>query len=164
MKKKGIQIKDENGCEIYPNPFPVGAIYMSVDSRNPSQIFGGTWEQIKDKFLLCAGTTYKPGTTGGSAYLQAHTHSWGGTTSSNGTHRHAFTYNQINSVGTNSYAHATGGYGNQYTDQQLGFCNIAESGEHNHTISGTTSDHNKASGNAGNMPPYLAVYVWRRVS
>ena len=77
MKNIGIQMKDGNNNNVYPNPFPVGAIYMSVDSRNPSQIFGGTWEQIKDKFLLCAGTTYKPGTSGGSAN---HSHTTGNCT------------------------------------------------------------------------------------
>lgn len=30
-------------------------------------MFGGTWEQIKDTFILAAGDTYKAGTTGGEA-------------------------------------------------------------------------------------------------
>lgn len=40
---KQIQLK--NGEEkVYPNPFfPVGSIYMSVNSTNPSAYFGGTW-------------------------------------------------------------------------------------------------------------------------
>ena len=36
---------------------------MSVNSTNPSQLFGGTWEQISGRFLYCT-TTSK--TTGGS--------------------------------------------------------------------------------------------------
>ena len=50
--------------------YPVGSIYMSVNSTNPKTLFGGTWVQIKDRFLLAAGTTYKAGATGGEA---AHT-------------------------------------------------------------------------------------------
>ena len=36
--------------------YPVGAIYMSVSRTNPKTLFGGTWVQIKDRFLLAAGT------------------------------------------------------------------------------------------------------------
>lgn len=36
--------------------YPIGAIYMSVNSTNPSAIFGGTWEQIQGRYLLGAGT------------------------------------------------------------------------------------------------------------
>jgi hypothetical protein len=50
--------------------YPVGSIYMSVNTTNPATLFGGTWEQMKDRFLLGAGDTYTLGRTGGEA---AHT-------------------------------------------------------------------------------------------
>ena len=53
--------------EIVDIIYPVGSIYISVNSTNPSQLFGGTWERIKDKFLLASGDTYANNTTGGSA-------------------------------------------------------------------------------------------------
>lgn len=53
---------------------PVGSYYWSSDSTNPSILFGGTWETIKDRFILAAGDDYQAGNTGGSAYLQSHTH------------------------------------------------------------------------------------------
>lgn len=57
--------------------YPIGAIYTSTNSTNPKDMFGfGTWEQIKDTFLLTAGDTYKAGNTGGAA---SHTHSIGHT-------------------------------------------------------------------------------------
>lgn len=47
--------------------YPVGSIYLSVNNINPSTIFGGTWVQLKDRFLLGAGDTYTAGDTGGEA-------------------------------------------------------------------------------------------------
>lgn len=47
--------------------YPVGSIYLSVNNVDPSTIFGGTWVQLKDRFLLGAGDTYTAGTTGGEA-------------------------------------------------------------------------------------------------
>lgn len=35
--------------------YPVGSIYISVNSVSPATLFGGTWEQIQDRFLLSAG-------------------------------------------------------------------------------------------------------------
>lgn len=46
--------------------YPVGSIYISVNNTNPSTLFGGTWEQIQDRFLLGAGDTYTAGDTGGN--------------------------------------------------------------------------------------------------
>ena len=58
--------------EVYSPPtpsfsFPIGSIYLSVEQTNPSEYFGGTWQQIKDTFLLAAGDTYTAGSTGGEA-------------------------------------------------------------------------------------------------
>ena len=47
--------------------YPIGSYYWSSNAANPSSIFGGTWEQVKDKFVLVAGDSYKVGTTGGEA-------------------------------------------------------------------------------------------------
>ena len=48
---------------------PVGSVYWSRSSKDPSTIFGGTWVQIKDKFILAAGNNYSVGNVGGSASL-----------------------------------------------------------------------------------------------
>ncbi len=62
----------ELNLDILNSVYPVGSIYMSVSNTSPSTLFGGTWEQIVDKFLLCASSTsaaeptYTGGATGGS--------------------------------------------------------------------------------------------------
>lgn len=45
--------------------YPVGSIYMSVNATDPGKLFGGTWQRIKERFLLAAGDTHGAGSTGG---------------------------------------------------------------------------------------------------
>lgn len=131
--------------------YPVGSIYMSVNSADPGTLFGGTWQQIKDRFLLSAGDTYTAGNTGGSAKatLPSHTHTvgsggyqlWGAKSGKGSTEPG----NQI-SGDAKYYAAATGGSTANY--KWLG--SVDRKG---------VSDVSQA-----NMPPYLAVYVWQRIS
>lgn len=46
--------------------YPVGALYWSSNSTSPASLFGGTWTQIKDRFILAAGSSYSNGGTGGA--------------------------------------------------------------------------------------------------
>lgn len=43
----------------------IGELYITLSDENPSVKFGGTWEQIKDTFLLASGDIYSAGSTGG---------------------------------------------------------------------------------------------------
>ena len=129
--------------------YPVGSIYMSVNSTSPATLFGGSWEQIKDKFLLSSGDTYTNGDTGGEAThlltaaesgMPNHYHNYGYTDAS--ACRPTYTADSnwmtiLNHVGNNGQ-----GYGSVRTQN---------SGAKN-----ATSAHN-------NMPPYLVVNVWKRV-
>ena len=61
--------------------YPIGSIYQSTKNLSPASIVGGTWEQITEKFLFAAGSTYMAGETGGEAThalsiaeMPAHTH------------------------------------------------------------------------------------------
>ena len=130
--------------DIY-NLYPVGSIYMSVNSTNPSNYFGGTWEQIKDTFLLACGDTYVNGTTGGEA-----THKL--TIEEMPSHNHS--YNQwLFNGGSASGVHYGYGWqantGMMFNDMPSEWGNIGNTGGN--------QPHN-------NMPPYLAVYVWKRVA
>ncbi len=44
--------------------YPVGSLYMSVSSTDPSELFGGTWTKIEGSFLW--GTSNTPKHSGGS--------------------------------------------------------------------------------------------------
>lgn len=120
--------------------YPVGSIYMSVNGADPGTLFGGTWEQLEDRFLLAAGTTYAAGATGGEAEhtltvgeMPSHTHSlYGG-----------------NNVDPPDWF---GGSGNAY-----GIMNKAGTAYSYLGNTGGGAAHN-------NMPPYLAVYMWKRTA
>ena len=124
--------------------YPIGSIYMSVNSVNPSTLFGGTWEQIEDKFLLASGTSYSNGATGGSAnaIVVSHTHT-------QNQHRHELTGSKTTGISTGNYLRA--GYGSA-TDGQ--YTNYATP-----TINSTGED-----GTGKNMPPYIVVNVWKRTA
>lgn len=47
--------------------YPVGCYFWSSVNKDPSTFLGGTWERIKDRFLLAAGDKYTAGSTGGEA-------------------------------------------------------------------------------------------------
>lgn len=162
-----ITTNDPNNIS-FNSIYPVGSIYMSVSSVSPSTLFGGTWEQLKDRFLLGAGDIYENGATGGSAELQAHSHgipSLSGTAQSNGDHSHV-TSRRTSTYGSGMQsnwrcitapASANGDY-NQIS-------NTENAGAHTHTVTTNASTtESTGNGTAGNMPPYLTVYMWKRVS
>lgn len=127
-----------NGENILSKVYPVGSIYMSLSSTDPKTLFGGTWERLKDRFLLAAGDRYSAGATGGEA-----THTL--TKDEMPSHNH---YAAING-GTDSYGQNRTTIGS--------FANKAQGYSDSSTIfaTGGGEAHN-------NMPPYLAVYMWKR--
>ena len=115
--------------------YPVGSIYISVNSTNPSTYYGGTWVQIKDRFLLACGNTYSNGATGGEA-----THTL--TIDEIPSHNHTFKRGTDGS----SYFGVTGKEPNSTPPYDVATTNTGGGKAHN------------------NMPPYLAVYVWKRTA
>ena len=126
--------------------YPVGSIYISTNNTNPSLLFGGTWKQIKDKFLLSCGDTYNNGATGGSANatLVRHNHYPSG--------ENYFVTNDTDSASNYRVGNATSG---RWVDGQT------NSGTFHHT---QATNFVGSDGTGKNMPPYLAVYVWERIS
>lgn len=133
--------------------YPVGSIYISTNSTNPSTLFGGTWERIKDRFLLSAGDSYTAGSTGGEA-------------------THTLTLNEIpshkghlegNAGEVNNKGNAKGawlgskGITTQTDDTSYGY-NYKNNEYYPYNVNrGGSKAHN-------NMPPYLTVYMWKRIS
>lgn len=117
---------------------PVGSIFQSTDSTSPAELFGGTWEQVKDRFLLAAGDSHEAGSTGGE---EEHIL----TAAEMANHTHGYDYTgQSDAIGTGAIKIVSpGGTANAYTGKATSNCG--------------GQAHN-------NMPPYLAVYTWRRTA
>lgn len=132
--------------------YPIGAIYISVADTNPSVLFGGTWEQLKDRFLLGAGDTYANGNMGG---WPTHLHTTAGhtlTVAEMPGHSHGTTY-------SNWTGYKITGTGIIYTNIE-GANSVKET-----TYTGGNQPHYHGdTGITSNMPPYLTVYMWKRVA
>lgn len=135
-----------DGTNVLLKVYPVGSIYISVNNTNPGTLFGGTWEQIKDTFLLSAGNTYEAGSTGGEATVALQVNNL---PSHNHTEKLPSTWHfKYASGGTNGYASdcTTGAYAGGVYDSS-----------HTTGSTGNGQAHN-------NMPPYLVVYMWKRTA
>lgn len=122
---------------IWDYIYPIGSIYISVDPTDPADLFGGTWEQIKDTFLLTAGDIYDAGDTGGEA-----THTL--TITEMPSHTHDTFYNNNVSASGSNRRNPAGQTGNSTLSPGT-------------SATGGGQAHN-------NMPPYLVVYAWQRVA
>lgn len=142
------------------NIYPIGSVFITTNTTNPSTYFGGTWERIKGRFLLGADdSTYKIGATGGEdnhklsiEEMPSHIHDSVSSTitwtdkdnlgNSTWVATEDGKFVTANNFNTNSDGIKAGWMGN--TQQFMEYC-------------GGNQPHN-------NMPPYLVVYIWKRIS
>lgn len=133
-KATGDALKSQNS-----KIWPVGSIYLSVNATNPGTLFGGTWQQITGRFLLAAGGGYSAGATGGEA-------------------SHTLTVSEIP-----SHSHT-------YSDTQSRLAQGSYGYNANDTMYDQFFSQSKSTGSSGgggahnNMPPYLVVYIWKRIA
>lgn len=127
--------------------WPIGSVYISVNSTDPSSLFGGKWEQLKDRFLLGCGTKAN-GTTGGEEF---HTL----TLAESPSHNHRDLYWGNGSSYQFGVNRSPGG-GMWGFDYWSSGANCSEANFYTNYVGGNQA-HN-------NMPPYLVVYMWKRVS
>lgn len=171
--------------------YPVGSVYISFNSADPSTLFGGTWVRLKDTFLLANGDSYAPNTSGGSATktidvnnLPSHTHPC----STVGNHTH--TRGGMNITGSITAQKIDSGIDDNFNSSgafvvQNDKHRVADAGtgvfsgwtgfsfDASRSWVGATSpngSHTHTIGAIGGglplniMPPYTTVYAWRRTA
>lgn len=174
---------------IFDKVYPVGSIFMSLESNDPATIFGGEWERIQDRFLFGLGNTNKYGALGDldgyseiklsakESGVPGHNHPFtrpnvdnsggGGATTASGAHSHQLGWHKDNIAkgGTwnrpdNSTATTARGYLSTTAPNHTH--NIPN---HSHTLSGGSvgySTAKDAESAHNNMPPYIVVNMWKR--
>ena len=140
---------------------PVGKVYISADPTSPAELFGGTWERLEDVFLLAAGAKHAAGSTGGE---EAHTLTVGEMPSHGNHLMQGRMYQELADNASNDSGYRS-------NTLYLGKNTFASTGDINRgwkdwnggemypagTLKGGGNSHN-------NMPPYLAVYTWKRIA
>lgn len=153
-----IAVLDESGGVYYRTPLelladlgtetvdeilglvhPVGSIYMSINSVSPATLFGGKWVQIQGRFLLGASDAYRANTTGGEATHTLTTHEMP-------NHQHSIWFPNSGGEQGAEIGYPVPGSKNTYYVEASKTCGTGGGAAHN------------------NMPPYLAVYMWRRLA
>ena len=151
--------------------YPVGSVYMSISDTDPGSLFGGVWERIQGRFLLGAGAAsensqniwgsankeavWPAGETGGTP---AHTL----TVAEMPSHTHGFNPSYGKGGKRFTVPSAEGGGGTGITPDSAGWGDpMSTPADWVENVWGTTP----AGGgvNHTNMPPYLVVYMWRRI-
>ena len=156
---------DAKLSELLLTVYPVGSIYICLHNGNPGQLFGGTWAKIEGRFLLASHSSYPVGSMGGSAdaVVVAHTHI-------QGPHQHVAQEGmflssvddiKINTTKRSFPSASSNGVHFVYTDADI-VHGIAENIGTDVEWPGIDSEG--VSGTGKNMPPYLAVNVWRRTA
>ena len=126
---------------------PVGSYYWSENSTDPANLFGGTWVQVKDKFILAAGDIHAVGEAGGEETVKLE-------------EKHMPSHNH------------NIGYEGSYGFSKLKFGYGQDLNTHSAIIQGnaTTSWKEIEVSNTGNneahenMPPYVTAYCWKRIA
>lgn len=139
--------------EMLSSIYPVGSIYMSMNSTSPATLFGGSWVQLKDRFLIGAGNTYYAGGQGGNA---SHNHG-------SGTLSALFDADDTQ-YGLKS-SHPTyddNGFSAPWKPDKTFYVDSATSGSNYASERGI--DVSGQTGDAETLPPYLAVYMWHRIA
>ena len=119
--------------------YPIGSIYLSVKETSPASIFGGSWEQLKSRFLLGAGDEYAVNSTGGSELTSLYEKNLPAL---------QIAYQSQHDSGSGSATVIDG--------------SVLKTGVKSGGWTAVNTGGNKEPHN--NMPPYLAVYMWKRVA
>lgn len=132
--------------------YPIGCYYWSADSTDPSELFGGTWTRIKDKFVYALGDTGDAGDTGGSETV---TLTKAQLPNINGS------FTMHGGGASTPVSSVSGDFSTDYNNTKY------KDGGTEHTGANSVGNVklNIGQGQAhNNMPPYVKAYCWKRTA
>lgn len=137
---------------LWDQIYPVGSIYITVNATNPSVLFGGTWEQLKGKFLV--------GIDSSDTDFNTSEKTGGSKTHTNILNDDGYAKINFSAATPNVYQRRI----STPTWNETAYTNVGSViktdgiGESNYGIGLDGS-----TGNGSSLPPYLAVYMWKRI-
>lgn len=119
--------------------YPVGSLYFSIYDIYPGNLFGGNWERIKDRFLLGVGDIYSsPEAQGGES-------------------THSLSIDEIPSHSHTANKFVLNNFDNPFTVAAGTTATLSTgTGSTKVGLTGGGEPHN-------NMPPYITVFMWKRI-
>ena len=124
--------------------YPIGSIYISTNATSPATLFGGNWDEIHGAFLFANSALHKAGEIGGEE-------------------EHVLKEKEIPIHYHDEYVGNDGGDGS-VPEGYYGFTSIAYTSENTYWAKGSKTSEAGGGQAHNNMPPYLSVYMWQRVS
>lgn len=124
--------------------YPIGSIYISTNATSPATLFGGNWDEIHGAFLFANSALHKAGEIGGEE-------------------EHVLKEKEIPIHYHDEYVGNDGGDGS-VPEGYYGFTSIACTSKNTYWAKGSKTSEAGGGQAHNNMPPYLSVYMWQRVS
>lgn len=124
--------------------YPIGSIYISTNATSPATLFGGNWDEIHGAFLFANSALHKAGEIGGEE-------------------EHVLKKKEIPVHYHDEYVGNDGGDGS-VPEGYYGFTSIASISKNTYWAKGSKTSEAGGGQAHNNMPPYLSVYMWERVS
>lgn len=172
--------KKINASDLLNKIYPIGSIYMSVNSTNPSALFGGTWEQFaQGRVLLGVGSngetdyTTAEQTGGSENSVASHTHTQQEHNHTQPVHKHALLSNtkrdgNANGFGANNKIYGISGVW-QNSAPASQYYNVDNAGlsyvKGTRAINNPTTAVNNSTGEVGgNRMPFITCYIWKRIA
>ena len=149
-------------------PFPINSIFLTLGTENPATLFlGTTWEKQEGKFLLGSNASYSLGSTGGistvtltEANIPRHRHQVDAVSATIPEHTH-----NLNIMRTNENGYQNGQYVANGTSNEGSMIWTTSSAGGGSTGAIAPYTNYIGSGTAfNNMPPYLVINIWKRLS
>ena len=149
-------------------PFPINSIFLTLGTENPATLFlGTTWEKQEGRFLLGSNASYSLGSTGGTstitlteANIPRHRHQVDTVSATIPEHTH-----NLNIMRTNENGYQNGQYvaNGTYNEGNMIWTTSSAGGGSTGAIAPYTSYVGSGT-TFNNMPPYLVINIWKRLS